>query len=165
MHGQLGLSIYDHGVLVRRQVKRNQITNQARSAVLHQLYLGTTSDAQEQNKIWSLALGINNTLPMVTDDVLTMDIAWQDRLNTSECYIVENTPNEFYIQVIKMLPMSEANGYSLTEAGIITRGNNDDPVLASGRKLYARQVFVPVVKSASMSIQIDWQLGLTIQGV
>ncbi len=179
--GDFGLQVFDHSTGVPQRKlrirKKNQITNQGRIALLNLMRPGpyataadpTDAAVQLENRVWSLAVGTNNTPPTINDDDTTMSQAWISSFffpvpsGGSECTIVATPPNSYYLSVSKTLATGDANGYTLTEAGIFTRGDNDNPSSAVGQSLYARQIHSPIIKTSSMSIQYDWQLGITIQ--
>jgi len=148
---------------IRRIVKNNQITNQGRKALLELMRPTTYGIAQDERQIWSLSAGTNVIPPQITDDETTMVEVWQSAFLAPECQVVDIPPNTYYLQVSKIVPEAVAVGSTLTEAGIFTRGDNDDPALAVGKMLYARQIHSPVIKTNVMTIEYDWKLGITIQ--
>jgi hypothetical protein len=165
LFGNFGLRVLDlNGNTIQRIQKRNQITNQGRNAVLSLLFPGNAGAVQETYRIWSLTAGTNNTAPTILDNLASMTPVWSSSFVGGECAVVENLPNDFYLQITKTLPDTDANGYALTEAGIFTRGDNNNPNLATNKLLYARQIHPVINKTATMTIQYDWQLGITIQG-
>lgn len=169
LFGDFRMTVIDHSSgkprVKLRWRKRNQITNEGRTALLVLMCPFGVTDGQEINKIWSLSVGTNTAPPAIDDTVATMTPVWTDALNfgAGECTAIATLPNSFYLDISKTLPSTAANGNTLAEAGIFTRGDDDDPLLALGRKLYARQVHSPIIKVSSMTIQYDWQLGITIQ--
>lgn len=168
LFGDFSMRVYDEvdgeRKLVRKFTKRNQITNQGREALL-MLMRPDDEDVSLQNKIWSLAVGINSAPPTINDSDTTMDVVWKSALSYvgGECNIVAVPPNDFYLAISKILPTTDAVGSTIVEAGIFTRGDNNDVDLAVGKKLYARQKFSPIIKTSTMTVQFDWQLGITIQ--
>ena len=169
LYGDFEMRVFDHSggspKLLRRWRKRNQITNQGRTSILElQCPFGIT-DGQLINSIWSFEVGTNATSPTIDDDETTMTSVWVSQLNFSagECAIVTTLPNDFHLAISKTLGLGDGNGSTLQEAGIYTRGDAVDPLVAVGRKLYSRQVYSPIIKAATMTVQYDWQLGVTIQ--
>lgn len=181
--GDFGLQVFDHSSGIPRRIlrirKKNQITNQGRIALLALMRPGPYATAspgdtveievQRENRIWSLAVGTNTTPPTINDDDATMSIAWISSFfypaggGGSECQVISTPPNSYYLSISKTLPTTEANGNTLAEAGIFTRGDDDDPLITVGYSLYARQTHSPIIKTSSLTIQYDWQLGITIQ--
>ena len=170
MYGVFGLRVFElrggKFVQTRRIQKKNQITNQGRSNVLNLLCPATFGydGLQDELKIKSIAVGTNSTPPTVADDDTTMVTVWREAFDyISDCVVINNPPNDFMLSITKELPTTEANGSTLTEAGIFTRGDENDPDISVGMQLYARQVHSPIIKTSVMSILYDWQLGITIQ--
>lgn len=169
LYGNFQMQVFDHSSGSPRRIfrwqKRNQITNQGRTALLVLMCPDGVPDGQLINSIWSFEAGTNATPPTVDDDETTMTSVWTSNLNFSsgECTVVTTPPDDFHLAISKTLGLSEGNGSTLQEAGIYTRGDNLDPLISVGRKLYARQVHSPIPKVATMTVQYDWQLGLTIQ--
>jgi hypothetical protein len=169
LYGDFGMRVFDHRsgfpVQVLHWRKRNQITNQGRLAQLTLMCPAADLVGQTLNRIWSLSVGTNAIPPSIDDDDTTMTIAWTSALDygAGECTIVATPPNSYYLAISKTLGLGDANGSTLSEAGIFTRGNNNDPAVAVGRKLYARQVHSPVLKTLTMTVLYEWQLGVTIQ--
>ncbi len=168
--GDFGMQVFDHRTGVPKRIlrirKKNQITNGGREALLNLLGIGNGASyltVQEENKLWSLSVGTNTTPPTVTDTTAVMSVVWADRfIFPAECQIVATPPNSYYLAISKALGTTEANGSTLTEAGIFTRGDNDDATLSTNKTLYARQIHSPILKTSTMTIQYDWQLGITI---
>lgn len=174
MFGIFDMKVYDTRNGIRKQIrhvhKRNQITNQGRTALLDLMRPetnnpGAPDDLQRERKIWSLSVGTNAIPPTINDDDTTMVQVWRSQfLPLAECQVVVVPPNQYLLQISKILPTTAAVGQVLAEAGIFTRGDNDDPYTAIGRMLYARQVHPPIPKTGTMTIEYDWKLGISIQG-
>jgi len=174
LFGIFDMKVYDIRDGKRKRIrhihKRNQITNQGREVLLDLMRPETNNPGdpgslQEQSKIWSLSVGTNDTPPTINDDDTTMVQVWKSAfVPFSECQVIATPPNLFLLQIGKTLPQTSAVGSTLTEAGVFTRGDDDDPDVASGRRLYARQIYPPIIKTVTMTIEYDWKLGITIQG-
>lgn len=155
LYGNFGFRVYDNasGVdkLVLRVCKKNQITNQGREGLLELM-----NNLDSDYTIDSFSVGTDATPPTILDTDATMGptIVWSSSLTAGvERVVVATPPNSFYVSITKTLTTGDANGYTLTEAGIF---------MAAGG-LYARQIHSPIEKTNTMTIQYDWQLGLTIQ--
>ena len=153
--------------------KRNQITNDGRICNLEMLAQLNPTGAFPTpiynpywNQIWSLGVGIDGTPAMSTQSALLSPV-WNGQLiiPTERVY----NPALFDINVLKELPVGEATGSILAEAGLFTRGQLDAPVSPdpwegiADRRMYARQTHSPFEKGSSMSVTYDWHLGLTVQ--
>jgi len=174
LHGIFGMRVYDirkgKRTCVRRITKNNQITNQGREALLGLMYPDFLDSVnpeiiQEERKIWAISAGTNNTPPTILDDETTMTEVWKHKFSTisAECTIVAIAPNNYHLQISVIMLEGDAVGDTLTEAGIFTRGDDDDPLLTAGRRLYARQTHPAILKSNVMTIEYDWKLGITIR--
>ncbi len=171
--GDFGMQVFDVSSGTPRRIlrirKKNQITNDGRSALLNLMGIGDATlpipwaTVQSENRIWSLSVGTNATPPTVADDAATMADVWSSQfVFPAECQIITSPPNNYYLAISKSLAIGDANGNTLAEAGIFTRGDADDPGISVGKSLYARQIHSPIIKTSSMTIQYDWQLGITI---
>ena len=172
LYGIMTVSVYDvkRGKKERilRLVKRNQITNDGRKVVLEllgQLAVvdgGTiTQEHPEYNNLWSFSIGTSCTPPTLGDTALGAPV-WTSKLTPLAVERQVDLTN-FEINITKDVAAGQANNQIICEAGIFTRGDDDDPALAVHRRMYARQIHPAVLKSAAMSIVYDWRLGVTIQ--
>ena len=168
LFGIFGMKVYDvrngKRICVRRVLKKNQITNQGRRALLELMRPVTFGVNQTIRQIFSLSVGTNSTPPTINDDDATMAQVWRNELVLSECEVVATAPNLFLLQIGKILPETDAVGQVLTEAGIFTRGTLADPYTSADRWLYARQTHPPITKTITMLIEYNWKLGVSIQG-
>jgi len=179
--GDFGMQVFDVSSGTPKRIlrirKKNQITNDGRTALLSLLGTGepgtppetstsspTTADlVRRENQVWSISVGTNPTAPTVSDTIATLTEVWNSPFTfPAECAIVATPPNSFYLSISKTLAVGDANEETLTEAGILTRGNNDTPASSTTKALYARQIHSPILKTDTMTIQYDWQLGITI---
>jgi hypothetical protein len=178
LFGIFDMTVYDLKDGTRKRFrhihKRNQITNQGREALLDLMRPetnnpGAPDQLQRESKIGSLSVGTNPTPPTLNDDETTMVQVWRGEFyppggSLSDCEVVVLPPDQYLLQIGKILPEAAAVGQVLTEAGIFTRGTLDDPYASVGRRLYARQVHPPIPKTGTMTIEYDWKLGISIQG-
>lgn len=167
LFGILNVKVFDKDQLLQSLTMKNQITNQGRAAVLHLLWPWNNIVAVNplEYQFWAFATGTNNTPPTAADTPAQVSLAWRSRLvNVDDINVYTVEPNDYRIRVTKTVPLDAAVGVTLQEAALFTRGNNDDPALATGVSLYARQIHPPILKSATMTIVYDWQFGMIIQG-
>jgi len=167
LFGALNVKVFDKGNLSQNITMKNQITNQGRAAVLHHLWPwnNTTPINPLTYQFWSFAAGTNNTPPTASDTPASVFIAWRSRLvNVDDINVYTVEPNDYRIRVTKTVPLDAAIGMVLREAALFTRGDNDDPALATGVSLYARQIHPAIEKSATMTVVYSWQFGMIIQG-
>ena len=163
LRGDFGMQVFDVSSGTPRRIlrirKKNQITNDGRTALLNLMGIGDSAaplwtEVQRDKRIWSLSVGTNPTPPAITDTLAVMSAVWNSSFTfPAECQIVATPPNTYYLAISKTLPaVSSADGSTLAEAGILTYDNS----------LYARQIHSPILKTSTMTIQYDWQLGITI---
>lgn len=169
MYGHLTMHVYDMKRGKRERVytvtKRNQITNLGREVLLECL-AGDLNDA-EWNTLWSLSVGTGTT-PAVASQTQLDTPVWTGELSGAERVYA---PSLHEVNIIKEVPAGEATGYTVTEAGLFTKGQYDNPTAAgggawealNGRRMYARQTVPAFLKGATMSVIFDWKLGLTVQ--
>jgi hypothetical protein len=65
------------------------------------------------------------------------------------------------MQLEMNLLSGEANGNTLREVAIYTRGDDDDPTVAAGQTMVARQVHGDLAKSSGITIKYIWDLQVT----
>ena len=178
LYGHFEMSAYDTKDGTKRRVhhysNHNQVTNDGRRIVLEllrQTALTVPQDNPNYNQLWSLSVGTNATPAAVTDTSL-YSVCWTDRF-TSDAEIYLQALPQLEIVVSKSIPEVDAVGFTLCEAGLYSRGALDDPTtlipptdwtLIPWRRMYARQIFSPVLKSITMLILFDWRLGVTVAG-
>jgi hypothetical protein len=171
LYGHLTVTVYDvkNGQKKRlfRMANHNQITNLGREVVLALLAqdaMGTVYQANPAyNQIWTLAVGSDSTPPSVTDTSLyTEQGRYQLTIPTEREYVIV-PPNIFEIHVHKEIGAGVLTGITVAEAGLYTRGDDDDPSLAANQVLYARQIHPAFVKGATMAVEYDWRLGMLLQ--
>ncbi len=174
LFGIFGMRVFDivdgEKKCIRRICKKNQIVNEGRQNLLELMappLLGAPpppyTSYQYERQLWSLSVGTNPTPPIITNDATSMTEVLQHVFTEPECAVVSVVPNDFYVHVNVSVLEAEAVGQDLVEAGIFTRGDNDTPGLAAGRRLYARQTHPLIAKTATMVIEYDWRLGVSIQ--
>jgi len=174
LYGQFGLTVYEHGKKTLSITKRNQVTNGGRRIVLELLRQSATIGWLPQanpnyNQIWSLGAGTNATPPAATDTDL-YSVAWTGQLIGDAEIYVQDIPT-LEILISKVMPEADGVGVTFQEAGLYTRGSLDDPStlfpptdwsLIPFRRLYARQAHPAILKSAVMSLEYSWRLGITV---
>ena len=179
LYGDFTLRVFDGAVSPQKLKftwrRKNQIVNQGRDVVLALLAQTTApigDDFQQDphaNQIWSIAVGAGTTAPDPTDWCLG-DQKWVSVLDPETERTIEYTPSK-EIVIVKILPAGTLTGETISEAGLLTRGENDDPSLAdwappngAGKKrLYARQVHAAVTLTGTTIVTYEWRLGVTAQ--
>lgn len=164
LYGVFGIRVYNirngEKKCIRRILKKNQIVNTGRQALVELLAPGVTD--QYERQLWCISAGTSNTPPTISDTTLISKV-WDHAFTAGEITQVISPPNTFEILISVTMGVGENNGETLREAGIYTRGDNDVPASSTTRVLYARQVHPDIVKTASMTIDYEWRLGVLIQ--
>jgi len=173
LFGNFGMVVYDvnpkTGKKKRlfRVTKHNQITHLGREAVLSLLaqdVMGTVLQANPiYNQIWAIALGADGTPPSITDASLYSEVGRYQLVVPTARELVVVPPSIYEIHVSYTLAPGVLTGVTLAEAGLYTRGDNDDPSIAANQVLYARQIHPMFTIGATMSIEYSWILGLLVQ--
>ena len=176
LYGHLTVTVYDVKNGQRKRLlrisKKNQITNGGREVVLALLAQdpGGAYPVQvnpEYGQIWSLAIGTGSAPPDVGDISLYSEVVPPGgrlvlTIPAEREYVI--TPGSVYeIQIHKELPPHTLTGTFLAEAGLYTRGDNDDPSLSADQVLYARQIHPVFEKGEFMAVEYDWRLGMLVQ--
>ncbi len=125
------------GRLLRRMRRHNLVTLVARNAI-RDLLNGVSTPAT----ITHFAVGTGATAPAATDAALQTEV-FRDM-------VTKRTPDAGKLSLQYYLPSTAANGYSLTEAGLLTA--------ASGGLLVARVTYQPIAKTASLQVIYNWDL-------
>jgi len=174
LYGILSVSAYDtiSGKRVYHSVKKNQVTNHGRIVVLDllaQIELTTPVTAQmhpEYNQIWSLSIGDGVVPASATDYALLNSVHTQKLDRASERVKVEEA---FEVRIIAEVPAGTADNVELAEAGLFTRGSQDeiDGVYTTWesipfRRMYARQTYPAFTKATTMRVVYEWTLGMTV---
>jgi hypothetical protein len=114
--------------------------------------------AQVTNQIKSMRFGTSSLAPQRTDVLLAAEHTPARRQLLDANRLIGSQTVEF----VASLDSATGNGVTYREAGLFTRGDNDDPALASGSKLFARQVFPDQAKSAAIELEFRWRITFTI---
>jgi hypothetical protein len=171
LFGNFGLVVYDVKNGEKKRLfgiqKHNQITNLGREAVLSLLAqdaMGTPAQQHpEYSQIWSIAYGSDGTPPSITDTSLYSELQRDQLTIPAERELVVVSPSIYQVHISHTLGPGVLVGATLAEAGLYTRGDNDDPSLAANQVLYARQIHPMFTIGATMSIEYAWVLGLLVQ--
>lgn len=168
LYGRIDVSVFDAargGKRIYHVKKKNQIVNTGRQAVLEMLtqYSGGTPGQQnpEYNQLWSLGVGTDGTPPTVSQTSLGAEVLTKVLPRPGGVLYVPAPTFEIHCSMT--FTTTEANDPSpLQEVALFTRGDNDDPYVASDRLMYARQTFSPFIKTSTMTVVFNWYLGMTV---
>jgi hypothetical protein len=174
LYGVLSVSAYDTitGKRTFHSVKKNQVTNNGRIVVLDllaQLTPAAPYSAQmypEYNQIWSLSIGDSPIPAAATDSALYSPQFSQLLSPVTERIKIEAA---YEVRITSEVAAGDATDVVLTEAGLFTRGEQDEPdgghptwesILY--RRMYARQTHPAFTKGATMRVVYEWTLGMTV---
>jgi len=123
--------------------------------------LGT--NVQRENQIRSMRFGTVNTLPQRTDTSLLSEgmvdgVPVRIELNDARRIVGAAGAVEY----VATLAAGIGNGLVYREAGLFTRGTEDDPVLTQGAIMFSRQVFPDQPKNASVELEFRWRITYTV---
>lgn len=177
LYGILSVSAFDiiSGKRVYHSVKKNQVTNTGRIIVLDLLsQIAPTTPVTAQmypayNQIWSLGIG-DSTIPADATQTSLYSPRHNQKFDiTSERVKVEEA---FEVRIIAEVEAGTATNVELAEAGLFTRGSQDEPDAPGGtyttwesipfRRMYARQTHPAFIKALTMRVVYEWTLGMTV---
>lgn len=150
--GDLMLTVRD--AVTRRKIRtltiRNMIVNNGFSALVNLLAQKTTGAAASTLGIASLRVGAGAVAPVKTDAGLSgATLATLALVDASKT--VTTIDPTFELKIIATLEADQANGETLTEAGLFLA---DDT-------LFARQIYPGISKNAAIVIDYDWRISFT----
>ncbi len=120
-------------------------------------------NAQRENQIRSMRFGTVNTLPQRTDTNLlnegTVD-GVPVRIELNDARRIVGAAGSVEYQAT--LAAGVGNGLVYREAGLFTRGTEDNPVNAHGAIMFSRQVFPDQPKNSSVELEFRWRITYTV---
>lgn len=150
------------GRILEQFKKSNLVCNGAKEAMVRllaqaSLHGGSPSNEDfEETKLWAIYVGTGTTAPVVTDTDLETPVF---KKACDQPFSVNTTTGVVEVQMT--IATGEANGNTLTEVGLFTRGDNDDPNLTSDDLLFARQIHGAIAKTSSISIEYTWRVQIS----
>jgi hypothetical protein len=115
------------------------------------------------DEIFSMRMGSSNVPASRSDTNLGAVVIGKELLDVNK---VTGVPGE--IELIASLGPTDANGATLQEAGLFTRGSapvpspSDPPGTVPGQpRLFARQIHPAVPKTAAISLDYSWRISFT----
>lgn len=132
--------------------------------VLVELIAQRASDpAPSADRIFSMRFGSANTPPTRSDSNLGVFVIGKALADVNK---ITGVPGE--LEFTATLDATEANGTTLQEAGLFTAGNagtptpSDAPGINPGNpRMFARQIFPAVAKTAAIVVQASWRIAFT----
>jgi len=166
MRGDLCVTVRDAvtGARLRRFEIRNKITFRAADVLVELLAQRDLTDPEPRaGQIYSLRMGTSNT-PASRADINLGAFVVGKRLGAVDK--ITGIPGE--LQFVATLEAGDANGVTLQEAGLFTRGSQanaseaDPPGNAPGDvRMFARQVHPPIPKTPAIALEYSWRIAFT----
>lgn len=138
----------DTGEKVRRIEVRNTITYLGLGTLVRLWAQRAADPAAADLKLESLRVGIGNVPPVKGDTGLGNSV---HSIPLGDANKVLQLEDPVELKVIATLSAGDANGQSLTEAGLFTAGGT----------MVARQIYPAVNKSAALVVDYEWRLSFT----
>lgn len=120
----------------------------------------------KQNRLWAIYAGDDNTTPAYTDVALGNLLFKKrcDAIATGTPMAIDVGGTTGLMEVQMTMESGEGNGSpnpTYREAGLYSRGDQDDPASTSGARLLARRLHPPIEKDSSIAVEYTWQVLLT----
>ncbi len=141
--------------------KKNCITYLATEMLVQLLAPNAVYGAtvQQESQIKSMRFGTSNATPQRTDLDLAAEVvtARKELLDANRLVGAAGT-----VEFTAQLGALDANGYTLREAGLFTRGTDDDPSLTTGESVFSRQVTPDQVKTGAIILDYRWRITFSV---
>lgn len=114
---------------------------------------------QQESQIKSMRFGTSNAAPQRTDLDLASEVivARQELFDGNRLVGAAGT-----VEFTATLGAGDGNGFTYREAGLFTRGDNDDPALATGSTIFSRQVYPDQVKTGAVTLDFRWRITFSV---
>lgn len=165
MRGDLTIIVREAatGLVVKRIEIRNKITFLAADVIVELLAQRVTDPEASANAIYSMRMGTSNTAAARSDTDLGVYLIAKELADVNK---VTGVPGELTLSAT--LETTDANGETLREAGIFTKGDAlvPTPSDAAGTvpgapRMLCRQTHPEINKSVSLSVEYSWRLAFT----
>lgn len=145
----------------------NKIVFQAADIVLALLcqrvadYPGGLPAQIPNDQIYSMRMGTSNTPASRSDQNLGAPVAGKVIGNANK---ITTIPGE--VAFVTTLDTTEANGFTLQEAGLFTKGAGTGAMDPAGTsvttpRMFARQAHPPIPKTNAISLEYTWRIAMT----
>ena len=165
MRGDLTVVVKDAttGEIKKRIEIRNKITFLAADVLVELLAQRATDPVPGYNSIFSMRMGTSNTPASRADTNLGAFVIGKELTDVDK---VTGVPGE--LQFSATLEAADANGSTLQEAGLFTKGDagvptpSDAPGTAPGDpRMFARQIHPAIIKSVAITVEYSWRIAFT----
>lgn len=157
----------DTGKILDVWAKQNVITFGATETIVKLMAPNAAfgGDVQEESQIKSMRFGLDNTSPQRTDTVLAdeavvgLNPVRIELLDANRLVGAAGT-----VEFVAVLDSATGNGVTYREAGLFTRGDDDDPLVATDPSvvMFSRQVFPDQIKTGVVELEFRWRITLTV---
>lgn len=162
MKGTLVIHVRDAKTdrVLRTVHKRNTITFDAGDIVRSLLAQRTppADPAPAEYSLGSMRFGTSTTTPTRFDTDIISEVT-SARKELTDAKKTNGVQGEISLQAT--LGTSDANGYTLTEAGLFTRSTTWNNAVGGSLLMFARQVHAAISKTSSISLDYTWTLQFT----
>jgi hypothetical protein len=119
-------------------------------------------NVQEESQFKSMRFGTDSLTPQRTD----LDLA-NEAVSGTPVRIEFADSNRIVgasgtVEYTAQLASGDGNGVTYREAGLFTRGTDDDPQTTTGEIMFSRQVFPDQVKTAAIVLDFRWRITFTV---
>lgn len=165
MRGDLCVIVRDAitGAQLKRIEIRNKITFLAADVLVELLAQRASDPVPLYDSIYSMRMGTSNTPASRSDINLGAFLIGKQLADVNK---VTGVPGE--LEFIATLGTGDANGNTLQEAGLFTRGSagsptpSDVPGTAPGNvRMFARQIHPAIPKTIAISVEFQWRIAFT----
>jgi len=121
------------------------------------------ANVQRENQIRSMRFGTVNTLPQRTDTNLLNEALIDGvpvRIELGDARRIVGASGA--VEYVATLAAGVGNGLVYREAGLFTRGTEDNPVHTHGAIMFSRQVFPDQPKNSSVELEFRWRITFTV---
>lgn len=112
-----------------------------------------------ENRLWAIYAGTDNTPPAHDDTALGAQA--YAKACVQPMIVSEGGVAGLLVCQMTMPagggPAENGNGNTFQEAGLYTRGDDDDPAVTVGALMLARQIHSAITKDSSISIEYTWR--------
>lgn len=164
MKGILSVTVRDaNGAKLRHYEIRNKITFLMADVLTELLAQRLTDPTPAYNSVFSLRVGSSNTPASRADTNLG---AFVFGVQLNDVNKITALPGE--LNFVATLGNGDANGNTLQEAGLFSRGNalvptpSDPPGINPGDcRMLAHQIHPPIPKTIAISVEYSWRIAFT----
>jgi hypothetical protein len=149
------------GKLLRKIEIRNTITFLFADVVLELLAQRAADPTAVNNSIYTLRVGTGSTAPTRADTNLGNPVFGMILTDPNK---ITGLPGE--LEITSTLESGDANGNTLSEAGLFTKGPSTGSLDAPGAtgvtpRLLARQIHPGIPKTSALTLEYSWKLSIT----